>query len=229
MPSGSQAFFFRRIAVAAALISGAAGLVWHSAAGQALFEQSVVEFAGMAANHPTRTKLVFVGLAALSAMVAPFSSVPLAPIVVAVWGNALTAALLLGGWLLGGTLSYVVGSTAGVSVVERLVGPARLRYYQRRIAASASFPLVLLFRIAMPAEVPGYLLGLIRYDLRKYFAATFLAELPVALIVVYASQAFRARQEMVFLVLVGAALAALCFFIRAFHRINSPPEGDELR
>ena len=43
------------------------------------------------------------------------------------------------------------------------------------ISAKATFPLVLLFQLAVPSEIPGYVLGALRYHFGKYLAARAIA------------------------------------------------------
>jgi uncharacterized membrane protein YdjX (TVP38/TMEM64 family) len=80
--------------------------------------------------------------------------------------------------------------------------------YEGLITQRASFGLVLLFQMAVPSEIPGYLLGLLRYHFGKYLAALALAELPYALATVYISSGFIERRMAL---LVGAGLAVVAF------------------
>lgn len=55
-----------------------------------------------------------------------------------------------------------------------------MRRYKPLLDKQPSFGSVLLFQLALPSEIPGYLLGLARYPLPRYLAALMLAELPYA-------------------------------------------------
>jgi uncharacterized membrane protein YdjX (TVP38/TMEM64 family) len=79
--------------------------------------------------------------------------------------------------------------------------------YESRISRHASFGLVLLFQLAMPSEVPGYLLGLARYNFWKYLSALALAELPYAVATIYLGSSFLERR-LYLLVAIGLAVAA---------------------
>ena len=87
-----------------------------------------------------------------------------------------------------------------------------------------TFPLLLLFRLAMPSET-GYVFGLFRYDFCRYLLITFLAELPFAILIVYGSDAFIQTNWWSFaiLFLVGVAIIALAYrlFIRRFEEKTS--------
>lgn len=227
MKSDSLFNYSRPVLTAAAAIVLAVLLAWHSAAGKALLARGLETFAQLTLANEWAAKALFVGLAGVSAMVAPFSSVALTPFAVSVWGSSLTVALLLSGWLLGGIVSFALAYYAGFPLVQRLLGRERLIYYQQRISARTAFRWVLLFRLAMPSETASYLLGMLRYDPGKYLAATLLTELPVALIVVYASHAFLDERKLVFFALAALVLLALWLAARALDRARLRDAGDD--
>ena len=169
-------------------------------------------------DRPVLGVSVFVVFAALSAMLAFVSSAVIVPVGVYVWGNAISIALLLLGWVLGGVLAYVLGRYLGRVVVKALISAALLEQYEARISRAASFGLVLLFYLAVPSEVPGYLLGMIRYDFRKFLAALTLAELPYSVATIYLGSSFVERR-IVLLVGVGLVIAAFSVWALAMlHR-----------
>jgi uncharacterized membrane protein YdjX (TVP38/TMEM64 family) len=122
------------------------------------------------------------------------------------------------GWLLGGATTYAIGRFLGRRVVLRLAPRERITYYERRIARSLRFPLVVLFQAALPSEIPGYVIGLIRYPAPKYLAALAIAELPYAIgSVVLGDQFLRGRY-----LLVGAlALAGFGAVALATSRLHA--------
>jgi uncharacterized membrane protein YdjX (TVP38/TMEM64 family) len=113
-------------------------------------------------NQSARGMAIFVLLSALSAMVAFFSSLVLVPIGVLAWGATTTFALLWFGWLLGGVGAYATGRFLGRRAVVWLIHEEQLHRYERRLAASAPFLVILLFQLALPSEVPGYVAGVLR-------------------------------------------------------------------
>ena len=131
------------------------------------------------AEHPISGASLFVVLSALSAMLAFVSSAVLVPVAVQTWGEAGTAVLLWVGWILGGLCAYGVARTWGRPVIRRLVSERALAQYDARVSPATPFGLVVLFQLAVPSEIPGYVLGLARYPLRRYLAAVALAELAV--------------------------------------------------
>jgi uncharacterized membrane protein YdjX (TVP38/TMEM64 family) len=132
------------------------------------------------ASHPYLGAAVFVALAAMSAILAFFSSALLLPAAVYAWGNAVTLGLLWLGWLLGGMCTYALGRG-----LRRPQGTAsrtsrQLDFYTQRVRGEVTFALVLLLQLAMPSEIPGYLCGYLGVRRRTYAAALAVAELPFA-------------------------------------------------
>lgn len=149
---------------------------------------------------------IFILYVALAAMLAFVSSAVIVPVGIYVWGNVVTMLLLWIGWILGGACAYVIGRYFGRPVVKAFSAASVLERYENRLSQRAPFGLVLLFQVALPSEVPGYLLGLVRYHFWKYMGALALAELPYAVASMYLGAGFIKRQTYV-LVGVGAAVA----------------------
>lgn len=160
------------------------------------------------ARAPAAGAVVFVVLTALSAMVAFFSTGLLAPVAIATWGPLSTFALLWAGWLLGGAVSYVIGRYFGRSVAGAFVGGATLDRWERAVRDRSHVTHLLLFQVAMPSEILGYVLGLLRYSFPTYIAVLSVTEIPYALAVVYLGESFLAGDAWRF-VLVGAAAIAV--------------------
>jgi uncharacterized membrane protein YdjX (TVP38/TMEM64 family) len=104
------------------------------------------------------------------------------------------------------------------------VSGERVDYYAERISSSAGFLTILLFQLGLPSEIPGYVLGAIRYRFLTYLAALAIAELPFAVGAVYLGEGFLQR-DYVLLIGVGIAAVALsAFAFRHLHRrLGDPP------
>ncbi|HLA40789.1 MAG TPA: VTT domain-containing protein, partial [Candidatus Glassbacteria bacterium] len=125
--------------------------------------------------------------------------------------------LLWVGWIVGGVFAYTISRYLGRPVVKALgPGPAFERY-ENRISRHASFGLVLLFQLAVPSEVPGYLLGLAGYKFWKYLVALALAELPYAVATIYLGASFLERRMYQ---LAGVGLAAAAFSGWALYTLH---------
>lgn len=199
----------------------------------------VLDAAGpIIAAHPRLGAIVFVVLSAISAMLAFFSSAVLVPAALVVWDRWITIALLWLGWLLGGVAAYGIGRVFGRPLINT-VGSARLiAFHQRRVSAGMRFPTVLLLQFALPSEIPGYLLGILRVRFRTYIAALALVELPYAVGTVLLGESI-VQQRAGWLLVIGAAgvgVAALAAYLlrRHFRRaartaqrpVVAPPRQD---
>ena len=181
--------------------------------------EAAVELVGaVIQQHPAWGVFAFVMLAALSAMLAFFSSLVVVPVAAHQWGQVATVGLLWVGWLLGGATAYAVGRFLGSRVARQLVDAQRVKYYGDRLTAHAPFWMILLLQLAVPSEIPGYVLGSVKYRFSVYFLALALAELPFAIGAVFLSSGFLGRHYWMMLVVGIAGIGLLAWAIRRLHR-----------
>lgn len=187
-------------------------------------ERLLMEAEPIIASHPVIGAVVFVLLSALSAILAFFSSALLVPAAVFAWGNVLTVCFLWLGWMLGGLFAFAVGRGLRSHKGGESRLPGRLEAYLPGVTQDISFPMILLFQLALPSEIPGYLCGFLGVPLRRYFGAMALAELPYAVGAVLLGETVVNRQIgwLVALGVVGAVLGFL--LIRALHRRLDQPK-----
>jgi uncharacterized membrane protein YdjX (TVP38/TMEM64 family) len=103
--------------------------------------------------------------------------------------------------------------------VLRWVAPGRsFDQYERQFHHRVSFGFVLLFQLALPSEIPGLVLGLARYPLRRYLAALAIAELPYAVGTMLLGASFVSRRIGLLLSLGAAAAIAATALGRALRR-----------
>lgn len=159
------------------------------------------------AARPVAGALLFVLLSAVSAMFAFVSIAVVIPVAVYVWGNALSLVLLWAGWILGGAVAYGIARYLGRPVVRWLTDRA-LGKIERYVGPATPFRVVLLLQLGLPSEIPGYVLGLVRYPFGRFLLALALAELPYTIATVYLGAGFvSARVGLV--LAIGFALAGL--------------------
>lgn len=206
-----------RIVILGFLLILAAVLVWHSPRFEEVFSKAIQFFRENAVENQLAAVALFTALAALSATFFLLSSAPLVPLAIAAWGSPLTFGLLLLGWVLGGMLTYGAGRAA-YPLVKKLSLYEKTAYYREKLTPRSQFWLVLLFRLAIPAEIPGYVLGSLRYSFRKYLLATFISEFLVAVIAVYASEALLQRNEIAFISLVIMSVLLFSLLRHMFHK-----------
>ncbi len=207
---------WRRIAV----LVVACGLIAAVASSDALYTQlmrllAVTERAIEA--NPVAGAALFVLFAALSGMVAFFSSAVLVPVAVHAWGPTRSAALLWLGWILGGAFAYLIGRVVGRPVVDRIARD-KLARYEQKIGRETPLGLVVLFQLAMPSEVPGYFLGLVRYRFYRYILVVAIGELPYAIGTVLLGDSILKRQVLPFIALTAVAMLFSAWAYARLHR-----------
>lgn len=206
-----------RALVLVALVAALVVLASSDAVHQAVL-QVFAAAKGIMAGHPVAGPLVFVVLAALSAMLAFFSSAVLVPAAVYAWGDVVTAGLLWLGWMLGGLAAYGLASWAGRPALHWLAPGRPVARYEERLRREAPFGLVLLFQLALPSEIPGYVLGLARYPLGRYLAALALAELPYAVGTMLLGASFVSRNIGMLVALGGVAALGATLLARELRQ-----------
>ena len=160
---------------------------------------------------------VFVALAALSAIFTFFTSTPLVPIATAIWGKTITLWMLFGGWMVGAILAYYIGHIFA-HLVARFRAFKKIDRYRKQLGDTSSFLLVLLFRLAVPAEIASYTLGLLRYRLDHYILVTIISDLPFAILAIYSSAALFGPHPILFALFMLGGLIAITLFAYLFHR-----------
>jgi uncharacterized membrane protein YdjX (TVP38/TMEM64 family) len=169
-------------------------------------------------SRPVLGVTVFVLFAAASAMLAFVSSALIVPVGVYVWGKGVSTLLLFFGWILGGVVAYAIGRYLGRPAVKAITSNPLLDRYADRVSAKAPFGLVLLFQAALPSEVPGYVLGLIRYSFWKYLGVLSLTELPYSVATIYLGVGFVERRITLLIVLGAVMVAFSGWALHALHR-----------
>ena len=208
----------RRAAVVLAVVLLAGLVAWSAGLHQQIVR--LVELSEpLIARHPVGGAFLFVGLAALSAVLVFFSSILIVPFGVHVWGEFVCSLLLWAGWFLGGALTYLIGRRFGWPVVRWMLSERAATEYRARIPRSRSFLPVLLVQLALPSEAVGYLCGLVHVPPLVYFGALAAAELPYALGTVLLGTAFFRRE---YAVLLAISLAGLSLLGWAWWRRRSP-------
>jgi uncharacterized membrane protein YdjX (TVP38/TMEM64 family) len=176
------------------------------------------------AGHPYLGAVAFVLFAAISAILAFFSSALLLPAAVFTWGKTVTLGLLWLGWLLGGIATYALGRGLRRPRAKAQKTSSQLDFYLQRIPGEATFAMVLLLYLALPSEIPGYVCGYLGVRLRTFFAALAMAELPYAVGAVLLAEGAVKRNIgwLVSLGLIGAALSL--YAMRVLHsRLDPEP------
>jgi uncharacterized membrane protein YdjX (TVP38/TMEM64 family) len=157
--------------------------------------------------HPVAGAVVFFIFSALSAMLAFASSAVLVPPANLAWGKAITFFLLWGGWLAGAIGAFGIGRLAGAHVLERLLHGENLAKYRQFTSKRVRFWMVLVFCLAIPSEIPGYLFGSAHYPFVRFIVAMGIAEAVYALGAVLAGHSLTLASPVYLLVATGTLVA----------------------
>jgi uncharacterized membrane protein YdjX (TVP38/TMEM64 family) len=208
----------RRHALLFAVIVAVVALLWLSAGLQAAFVAALESAEAFVERHPLASRVVFVALAAVSAILMLFSSVALVPVAVHAWGAGETFVLLLLGWFLGGHLAYAIGRFLGRRVAEHFVATRDLDRCADLLSARMGVAEVALVKTMLPAEAPSIVLGVLRYPYVKLVPVLLLSELPFALWSVYLGQALVEDRRLAFVLMLLAGLVAFALLARRAAR-----------
>lgn len=174
-------------------------------------------------RYPRLGMLLFVLLSALSAMLAFFSSAILVPIGVHTWGWEMCFLLLWLGWCLGGLLAYTLGYYAGREVIKFFVSEEQVKKFEARLNTNVRFIHILGLQALLPSEVPGYVLGALRYRLDYYFYALAIVEIPYALATISLGESFLQRD----LTKILSTLAVLILFMAGVYKFHQKKTMNE--
>ena len=76
------------------------------------------------------------------------------------------------------------------AVVAAIIGEEKIADWEQQLSGRARFRHILLFQATVPSEIPGYVLGILRYPFPMYLAALAITELPYAIAVIYLGDSF---------------------------------------
>ena len=101
-----------------------------------------------------------------------------------------------------------------------LVDEEKIAGWERELGARARFIHVLLFQAAVPSEIPGYVLGILRYSFLRYLAALAITELPYAIATVYLGESFLKGESTLFILLGVAAIVLGVFLSKVVRKLG---------
>ena len=209
-------------------------LVTYSATFRELVDKAT-DWATVVMNaHPVIGAAVFFLFAALSAMLAITSSVVLVPAANLVWGKLITFLLLWGGWIAGAIVAFGIGKVARPLLI-RLGYRETLDEYQQFVSKRMRFWAAVLFCMAVPSEIPGYLFGGLRYPFLKFLGAIAIAESIYAFGIVIAGQSLVAAKPftliaiVAILIIVAVGARLLLKTLKRQKSVSKPQKGTERR
>ena len=221
---GVDHLLWRRVAILLVLCLALAAIASTEELHSALIHllDAVEEVIG---RHPVTGAVLFVGLAAVSAMFTFVSIAIIVPAVVFAWGEPASLLLLWMGWILGGVCTYGIGRFIGRPIVRRLTTNPALSRLEHQLKRDTPFWLVLLLQLALPSEIPGYVLGLAGYPFMRYVLALGLAELPYTFATVYLGTSFlEQRGDLILVIGIAIVLLSVGTFM-VLHHATRPDDS----
>jgi uncharacterized membrane protein YdjX (TVP38/TMEM64 family) len=198
-------------------------LLFYSATFRNIIDQATGWAKEIMDAHPVTGAAVFFLFSAVSAVLAFTSSAVLVPPANLVWGKPVTFLLLWGGWVAGAVAAYGIGKLARPLLIY--VGyKEKVEEYQQFVSKRMRFWAVLLFCLAVPSEVPGYLFGGVHYPFLKFLAAIAIAEAVYAFGLIVAGESLVSFKPLPLVVTVGILIViAACsgFLLRTLKKRKS--------
>ena len=160
------------------------------------------------AMHAALAVAVFAASSVVAVLMPVLTNLPLVPLAVLAWGPGPTAALLLGGWIVGSALSFLLGRHARDAVLRHLPSVARHAAIERLILPQRRLLSLVLLRATFPVDVLSYALGLFspRTTLAEVTLSTAIGAGPFALLFAWLPQMPPRMQLAVF----GLTAIAFC-------------------
>ncbi len=115
---------------------------------------------GVLEDYPRLAVVVFFVTTITAVLVPVLTNLPLVPTAVLAWGPAWTALLLLGGWVAGAGLSFLLGRHARASILRHFPSVTRHADIDRLIHPRHRIASLVLLRMTFPVDVLSYALGL---------------------------------------------------------------------
>jgi len=130
--------------------------------------------------------LTYILIIVIAIVVAPISSIPLIPLVSAVWGWKLAGLITIVGWTLGSIVAFLLARRYGVRIVRGLIPLEKIYYIENKIPEENLFLAVIFLRMIIPVDILSYVLGLFsKIKFLPYVIATVVGIIPAVFILIY--------------------------------------------
>ncbi|MCK9378569.1 MAG: VTT domain-containing protein [Candidatus Moranbacteria bacterium] len=131
--------------------------------------------------------IVFYVLAIILAIViAPFTSIPLIPLSVSLWGIFWTIIISTFGWTLGSMIAFWIARKYGSGIVGKFVSLKKIKESYKHIPQKNLFGYLIFLRIVTPVDIISYALGLFTdIGWKIYFLTTLIGVIPATVTLAY--------------------------------------------
>jgi uncharacterized membrane protein YdjX (TVP38/TMEM64 family) len=133
-------------------------------------------------------QLIYFSIALLATVFAPLNMMFLVPVASTAFGPLVATLLSIAGWTTGSIIAFHIAKQYGRPLVARFVSLKKVDYLQDIVPEKNIFIWVVLMRMAVPADILSYVLGLfLHISYTRYSLATLIGVTPFAFIFAYAS------------------------------------------
>jgi len=132
---------------------------------------------------------VYIGILALSVVISPIPSAPLAVIAGTIWGTFMAGVYSVIGGFIGGLIAYFLERTLGRSAIKALTG--QIIYFSKNKGENYLNWLIFITRILpiFSFDLISYAAGIAGFSFPKYAIATFLGMIPSTFLLTYVGRA----------------------------------------
>lgn len=140
--------------------------------------------------------LVYISILALSVVISPIPSAPLAVVAGVIWGPILAGVYSIIGGFIGSLVAYFLGRTLGRSAIKALTGKAI--YFSKRRGEVYLGWLIFITRLlpVLSFDLISYGAGITGISLPIYATATLLGMIPSTFLLTYMGSAFTVEMPM---------------------------------
>ena len=165
----------------------------------------------------------FIALMFFATVVAPFTVLPLVPVMAPLFGPFFTALYAIVGWWLGSMVAFLIARYGGKPILLRVGSLEKIAQYEEQVPPHLTFWSLVLLRMVVPVDILSYVVGFLsRITLLPYALATLIGIIPFAFLFSYGGVVFLQADYREFIVLGGIALF-LFFSVLFFLRQHKKP------
>jgi len=130
--------------------------------------------------------VVFVFIEILAVVFAPITTLPFVPLASNLWGWVIAGILSLIGLVIGSMIAFELGRFYGERIIKKLFSLEQIEKAEKLIPHRHIFWSIVFLRVAIPADILSYALGLFsNVKRRTFFFATLLGFIPMTFIISY--------------------------------------------
>ena len=154
-----------------------------------LAQKFEVQLSGLLVFKGLTSALLYIFSVIFGAVVAPFVTLPLLPVAVAIWGPLLTAIFYILGSLIGSAIAFYLARRFGQKLLCRLFNKCELEDFGYSFEEENLFWVVAVARLILSVDIISYSIGLLtKMKTWPYLSATFIGLAPFAFIFSYGTK-----------------------------------------